>query len=236
MIRLLFILVIWVTEQGAYCQSSQNLLSGKAWVIKDVNLKKDRGWHTVVDIMDIMDFENDSLLVVKKIGVRELKSYRYKVDQKGRLKINNGSQYQLKSLSDSSLALTDGSSVFIYTALRDTKSVISIDSAVKSILSNIWSYDSLGAEKRIEFSEDRFLVGEFDTGLQRFTETSIANGSEKYQGGWTIESYKDALLFTIFPSTSYRKTTYQVEKITDNYIKTVGWQDGLKTIIKLYKL
>lgn len=230
----IIILLLSVLVLDVYCQKKLKPEIQGAWVIKQVKLRDTGGWHTVTGIADIIDFENDSVLTIKEIGSSELKKKEYRNDQSGKLKISNGSTYQLKITSDSSLILDDHGNEFTYTALLSTKNLISTDSAVNYFLSSPWSYDTISHKRRLHFSTDKFLVGEFDTGLMRFTES--LNTGEKNQGGWFINNYKCTLLLTIFPSTSYRKTTYQVEEVTEKYIKAIGWQDGLKTEIEIYRL
>ena len=110
-----------------------------------------------------------------------------------------------------------------------------IDDAINNLLNSFWSYDSTH-KQQLAFSRDPFLVGEFDTGLMRFTETPLSKDSEKNEGGWIIENYKNTLLLTILPSKSYKRVTYQIDEISDNHIKAIGWQSGHYTIIKLYRL
>lgn len=203
-----------------------------AWVIKQVKLRDTGGWHSVTGIADIIDFKNDSVLTIKEIGSGELKTKGYRIDRNQKIKIDDGSVYQLIIPSDSSLILTDRGNEFIYTPLLSTKNVVTVDNAVNYFLSGAWSYDTISNEKRLYFSIDKFLVGEFDTGLMKFTE-SLDTG-EKNQGGWILNNYESTLLLTILPGTSYRRTTYQIEEVGQKFVRAIGWQDGLKTEIKLY--
>lgn len=215
-----------------YCQEKCQMEVEGAWVIKQVKLRDTGGWHSVTGIADIIDFKNDSVLTIKEIGSGELKTKGYRIDRNQKIKIDDGSVYQLIIPSDSSLILTDRGNEFIYTPLLSTKNVVTVDNAVNYFLSGAWSYDTISNEKRLYFSIDKFLVGEFDTGLMKFTE-SLDTG-EKNQGGWILNNYESTLLLTILPGTSYRRTTYQIEEVGQKFVRAIGWQDGLKTEIKLY--
>lgn len=215
-----------------YCQEKFQMEVEGAWVIKQVKLRDTGGWHSVTGIADIIDFKNDSVLTIKEIGSGELKTKGYRIDRNQKIKIDDGSVYQLIIPSDSSLILTDRGNEFIYTPLLSTKNVVTVDNAVNYFLSGAWSYDTISNEKRLYFSIDKFLVGEFDTGLMKFTE-SLDTG-EKNQGGWILNNYESTLLLTILPGTSYRRTTYQIEEVGQKFVRAIGWQDGLKTEIKLY--
>ncbi len=232
--RLLWIFILVIMQKSN--PQDTGFMPQKAWVIKNITIKRGGGWHSVVDVMDIIDFSNDSLLTVKYFGIGNLQLIKYKIDQNGRFRLSDGSKYQIKFLTHDSLVLTCGNSTFTYTPLKDTKGVAYIDIAINNLLNNVWSYDSVAHKQKLEFTMDKFFVDEVDSGLMRFRETPISKGSEKNEGGWIIENYKNTLLLTILSNSSYESVTYQIDEFTEDYIKAIGWQNGYYTIIKLYRL
>jgi hypothetical protein len=231
--RLIIIFLLSVFFLKTSGQNTVNFNDGKAWVIRQVKLRDAGGWHTVINVADIVDFESNNTLKIKELGHLGIKTHTYNIDDGKKLKISNGSIYHLKVASDTMMILTDRGNEFLYSPLVSTKNLLTVDSLAHYVLSASWSYDSIASEKWLSFSSDRFLLNEVDTGFMKLTETVRDIASD--WGGWRIENYKETLLLTIFSGASYKKITYQIEEITDVRIKAIGWQDGQKVTVTVFK-
>lgn len=192
---------------------NQNILNNihKKWVVYNTeNLSNTIGWQVFIDNY-ILDFEDDKNLNIKDIGMEEIESFAYVIENDTIFDSDKNKIYLIKELKDDLLILNDirsNTMVYLY-PLKEKYLDINIETVTNNLLDGKWTKN----ETTITFLDKKYLIGdELETDYNIFYEENSQIKS-KHIGFWQVDIYKNIFLIELHSKKSNHKAIYQIIKI-----------------------
>jgi hypothetical protein len=226
-ILLLYFLVSSLNIQAV--EINKNLLK-RAWLVTDIIHNK-KGWHTIIGVKDILDFSIPNYVTEKNFGEDSVARYEYLIDSVNNIKIKNGKfEMKIEFLSNEMLVLTSDTYTIFYTALIKSTLEIEPEQLINNMTSKPWVYSSNESQTRIEFFTEELKTPTNDSKFK-----SLNFESSPLIKGWAIERYNETYFLILVLQNFSQRMTYQIEKISKNYIKGIIRKENKSNTIEFFR-
>jgi hypothetical protein len=215
-------------------QTNKNALNRK-WIVYNTQDNALTGWHSFMDnyILDFTDFKN---LKIKTLGESELTTIPYSFNNvNGNVYEDSGELlYSVLKIDNTKLSLKMGersTTTVNFVAIEDKSSKLPLDEIAKLLQKDKWIKDS----NSIQFTNEPYKVlNQIETNFKVFIEKDEKSNKE-YKGAWLLDSYNDIVLLELFSERFNLKAIYQINTISNDFLKAISTNDKGESLLLEFK-
>ena len=215
-------------------QTNKSALNNR-WIVYNTQDTALTGWHSFMDsyILDFTDFKN---LKIKTLAEHEITTIPYTFNSKnGNIYEDSGELlYSVLKVDDNKLSLKMGersTTTVNLVRIDNNSSKLPIHDIAILLQKDKWIKDS----NSIRFTNEPYKVlNQIETNFKVFIEKDEKSNKE-YKGAWLLDSYNDIVLLELFSERFNLKAIYQINTISNDFLKAISTNDKGESLLLEFK-
>ncbi|MFW0735993.1 hypothetical protein [Flavobacterium sp. T12S277] len=214
---------------------TNNSAFNNRWIVYNTQNNALTGWHSFMDnyILDFTDVKN---LKIKTLGESEVTIIPYSFNSENGNIYDDRREllYSVLKVDNTKLSLKMGERSTItanFVRIEDKSSKLPLDEIAKLLKNDKWIKDS----NSIQFTNEPYKVlNQIETNFKVFIEKDEKSNKE-FKGAWLLDSYNGIVLLELYSERFNLKAIYQINHISNDFLKAISTNDKGKSLLLEFK-